>query len=108
MLVFTKATVDTVWVPRIYCDSDIEVNCSIQDLGNCVMVDREAVKDYFLSLVERFKEEWSDFSDVSDYPTDEEEAIPTWYGMEFDWDFNGKKYRCAIIVDEFPLVKISK
>ena len=40
-----------------------------------------------------------------DYPTDEEEAIPTWYGMEFDWDFNGKKYRCAIIVDELPLVK---
>lgn len=108
MLVFTKATVDTIWVPHIYCDSDIEVNCSIQDLGDCAMVDREAVKDYFLSLVERFKEEWSDFSDVSSYSTDEEEAIPTWYGMEFDWDFKGKKYRCAIIVDELPLVKVSK
>lgn len=108
MLEFTKAIVDTVWVPHIHCDDDVEMNCSIQDLGDCVMINREAVKEYFLSLVEQFKGEWDNFSDVSSYPTDEEDAIPTWYGMEFDWTRDNKKYKCAIFVDKMPLVKVSK
>lgn len=97
-----KRTDMSVWVPIISCDEDIQFHLGIQDLTNCVLGSRESALEFVENLKEQFKEDWSEFDDVSPYNVCPEKVTKencSWYGWEFTWTVeDGECYDCAIFL----------
>lgn len=101
-----KRTDMSVWVPIISCDEDIQFHLGIQDLMDCVLGSRKSALEFIENLKKEFKEEWSEFSDVSPYNVVSEVTKENcnWYGWEFIWTTEDKtSYNCAIFLQLTPI-----
>lgn len=96
--------VNAVWVPSFVCEDDAEKNACIQDLADCVLIDRESAKKFANDLMKVYEKEWKDICDVSPHLVFEceNESEFTWYGWEFMWD----GYKCAMYLQETPILRM--
>ena len=96
--------VNAVWVPSFVCEDDVEKNVCIQDLADCVLIDRESAKKFAESLIKTHEDEWKDICDVSPHIIlkCENESEFSWYGWEFMWD----DCKCAMFLQETPILKM--
>ena len=96
-----KRTGMSVWVPTINCEEDIEFHLKIQDLMDCVLGSRESALEFVENLKKQFKDEWSEFDDVSPYNVDSDitKENCSWYGWEFTWG----EYDCTIFLQLTPI-----
>ena len=96
--------VNAVWVPSFVCEDDAEKNACIHDLADCVLIDRDSAKKFAESLMKTYENEWKDICEVSPHCIfeDGDEFEFSWYGWEFMWD----DYRCAMYLQETPILRM--
>ena len=79
-------------------------NACIQDLADCVLIDRESAKKFAESLIKTYEDEWKDICDVSPHLVfkDGDESEFSWYGWKFTWN----ECKCAMYLQETPILRM--